>query len=214
MCLPLVALAPLAGVAATSAGAAAAGTAVAMTAVSLAATTAATAVNYVSQKAAADAQSKYQAQVYNETAKAARSSLAAGLTDLAAQQVEDAATASDQAEEVRARTVANKATAAVALSERNIKGGSVDELIVQFDQIESKSLLNLSTNLKWATDQRTRQGEGLHAQAKARIAGSAPAPVQQPSLMGAVLQGGAQALSQMDQAYSRLGMLGVGPYKV
>ncbi len=158
------------------------------------------AAGFVAQQQQADDARKQ----YNEMGENARVNYNRMVGDAAAQTNQEAAAASQQALQERANALEAQGAVNSVTAERGITGNSVQGLLDEYSQLESRSVNDIRTNLQWGKEQQTRQLESARAGIISQLNQAKPGRGPSPLAAALNLAGGlAQGADQMDYRLKR-----------
>lgn len=183
-------------------------TAAQMFATSLAVSVASTALSYAGQQQQANAQTAYQEQMARQQNEYIKQNAEAANTAY----IEQAATTNIQlgqkqtaaAQDLQQQGTARLRAQGTATASSESAGLSMDMLMADYERQEATYRDSIHQQLEWDMEQGAREVSGFRAQAQDRINSArpyTPSPVSSPSLAGALIGFGGQALD----AYRRFG---------
>lgn len=173
-----------------------------MEGVATAASMAAAGVQYAAQQQQANAQQKYENQLYTQNKANVLGNLNQQYAGTQNQINQQTAATQQQATANVLSTQAARGSTEAMQGARGVAGKSAQESLLNFSRIEQANNSVLQTNLNWAKQQGFQQDLSYQAQAKTAIASATPAPVAQPSAaaLGLSLFGtGANGLDKINQ---------------
>ena len=150
----------------------------------MAATAGAQVANYAAQSSAASNAAEYQNKRYSAVSVEALRDYFLKTDQINQRQDQETLAAGDQAMQINAAARAEQGAYRTYAGESGVSGNTAKALMRQFEAISATNQLVTETNLKWNRNQLDLQKQGYYAEAKSRIAGAAPQPVQAPSLLG------------------------------
>jgi hypothetical protein len=187
-------------------------------AASVAAAVAAPIVSYVGAQQQANAQAKYQNQMYDLNKEIADAALASQYEDISRRQQEEQKKAAQEMQTISQQARAARATASVSALESGVSGLSVDNLMNDYYQKEFSFLTQTQDQLRSGLFQMEQAKEGVRSEYQSRVMSMTPQPVNQPSAlaMGIGVVGGLSSsvgglyLNSFDRSIVRAGFQG-GP---
>jgi hypothetical protein len=168
----------------------------AMFAVSLGVSAVTTGIQYMAQKAQAEAQVEAQETNLKNTADAANAAMVQSVEDLQQRTLQTRAATALRVSNAETRTLQAKGTFNAA---NEASGLSVAALMDDYDRQFEDYADAQYRQLGFDIDQIDRQVEGVQAQAKSRVNSVPIAPVSGPSLGGALADFGATAVGAFNQ---------------
>lgn len=146
------------------------------------------------QQSNADAQAKYQEQVYKANADIANRAAIQNYAALNQREIEQRAAAAQAIGQVSAQAKQAAGTARVAAGEAGVGGVSVDALLGDFERQQLAYTSSTLRNEKFAALQLASEKDAIHSQTEGRILSALPQPVQKPDFFGAALRIGTDLL--------------------
>jgi|DEB0MinimDraft_10_1074344.scaffolds.fasta_scaffold31497_2 hypothetical protein len=150
-------------------------------AVSTAAAIGGSVINYQTQSAQAEAQRRYQQQVFEQTKTLANANLVNQYAAITRRQVEEQTKASQEISEIVQQARSAKATAYASSIESGVAGLSVDALLDNYAMRESMFIQRTQAQERAVLDQLRNEAMGYSYQATGRIVGATPEPISGPS---------------------------------
>lgn len=148
-------------------------------------------VSYYASEKQADAQSKYQKEMREQNIEASLDAYRFNTTQETTRMIQED-TAGNQ--EIQKSSLRRREAAGRALASSESAGVNLEALMGDFLRQEGDFSSSIQQQMDWKKQQSSASMKGYAAQAKNQIASYNPAPVQGPSLAGAVAGFGTSAL--------------------
>lgn len=133
------------------------------------------------QQMAADAQSKYQQQVYDINKDIADQSLMSQYADISRRQQEEQKKAAQEMSIISSQAMQARSTAQASAIEAGAAGLSINNIVDDYVRRESAFLSDTQTQLRGTLFQLERSKEGLRSEYQGRVLSATPQPVSSPS---------------------------------